>query len=361
MSFSGTLLLFITVLVTQVLGKMITIQENFDASCNTLQNHQDTANWELPIWQWGGDINGGVSPKNVNCRKDPELGGVLQLFSHGDKYVGNGPTGTSHSGTPILGSANWLGWKNVDYKNNCAPNCNVQRVGASIRSKQAFTSATVEAMIKPCPQFGSASTMFLYSYDEESCGDPAKPGIRNKCSPAYTQQCCINGNCTIDPNGKVADVCRGVWVKNKEIDLEIPSSLQRGLKSVDPSLISFQNARMNSVTAFPWSYKHHTKCGVVNPCESDNFVDTALNQADGKFHKYKIIWDGVNSVDVFVDDEHKQTITGKQFVPTVDLANGEKALQIILAAWFPNAWAGSPEFSTCVTEVSSVNITGTVA
>ena len=66
MSFSGTLLLFITVLVTQVLGKMITIQENFDASCNTLQNHQDTANWELPIWQWGGDINGGVSPKNVN-------------------------------------------------------------------------------------------------------------------------------------------------------------------------------------------------------------------------------------------------------------------------------------------------------
>ena len=343
------------------LAKTVTITETFDADCDALAKHNPTDTWELPVWQWGGNVNGGVSPLNVNCRRDALLGGVLQLFSHGDQYVGNGPKGTAHSGVNIAPSGNWLNWKNDGYKHDCAPHCDVQRVGGSVRSKMAFTSATVEAMIKPCPKFGVASTMFLYSYQEETCGDPNTPGVRNTCSPAYTQQCCINGNCTIDPNGKVADVCRGVWVKNKEIDLEIPSSLQRGLQSVDPKLISFRNARMNSVTAFPWSYKHHTKCGINAPCESDNFVDTGVAQDDGRFHKYKLVWDGVNSVDVFVDDVHSTTITGPQFVPTVDLKNGDKALQIILAAWFPNAWAGSPEFSTCVTEISSVNITGTVA
>ena len=150
-----------------------------------------------------------------------------------------------HNGSNISPNNNWLGWKNTNYTYDCSPNCNVQRVGASVRLKQTFTSATVEMMMKPCPNYGAASTMFLYSYDEETCGDPDKPGILNKCSPAYTKQCCISANCTIDPNGKVGDVCRGIWVKNKEIDLEMPSSLGRGLDSVDPSMISFNNARMN--------------------------------------------------------------------------------------------------------------------
>ncbi len=343
-------------------GKVVTFTENFDgATCGALAAHGETSLWELPTWQWGGAINGGVSGQNVGCRSDPKWGNVLQLFSHGDRYVGHGPVGTDHKGTPIGPSDDWQDWKNPTYKHACAPNCHVQRVGASVRSKPAFTSATIEAMIKPCPTFGVASTMFLYSYQEETCGDPAKPNIKNTCSPAYTKQCCKGGQCIIDPNGKVNDVCRGVWVKNKEIDLEIPSSLQRGPQSVDPSLISFENARMNSVTAFPWSYKHHTTCGVNSPCESDNFVDAGVNQADGKFHQYRIVWDGINAVDVFVDGALKQHIVGPQFVPTVDLAGGEKALQVILAAWFPNAWAGSPDFSTCVTEVASVKITGTTA
>ena len=337
------------------LGKTITIQDNFTNACHSLSNHKDTSNWDLPVMQWGGDVNNGVHPLNVNCRQDDELGAVLQLFSHGDQYVGHGPLGKHNS------SESWIDWKYDGYQHDCAPHCDVQRVGGAVRSKLAFTSATVEAMIKPCAKFGAASTMFLYSYQEETCGDVNKPGILNTCSPAYTKQCCIRGNCTIDANGKLGDVCRGTWVKNKEIDLEIPSSLKTGLDSVNPAEISFNNARMNSVTAFPWSYKHHTKCGVTSPCESDNFVNVLENQADGKFHKYKIVWDGINAVDVFVDDQLMSHIAGPQFVPQVDLNNGDKALQIILAAWFPNAWAGSPVFSSCVTEVSSVSITGTIA
>ena len=96
---------------------------------------------------------------------------------------------------------------------------------------------------------------------------------------------------------------------------------------------------------------------------SDNFNLLYGSQADNKFHHYRIVWDGINSVQIFVDYVHHQTITGSQFVPTVDLQSGadKKGLQIILASWFPNAWAGSPEFSTCVAEISSVNITGTIA
>ena len=96
---------------------------------------------------------------------------------------------------------------------------------------------------------------------------------------------------------------------------------------------------------------------------SDNFNLLYGNQADNKFHHYRIIWDGIDTVKIYVDYVHHQTITGKQFVPTIDLESGadKKGLQIILASWFPNAWAGSPEFSTCVAEISSVNITGTIA
>ena len=260
-------ILFCATPVAHALNNTITIQETFDDACADLVAHKNTLNWELPVWQWGGAINGGVSGQNVGCRQDSEEGAVLQLFTHGDKYIGHGPIGTMHNGSEIESTASWEGWKNINYTYDCSPNCNVQRVGASVRSKQTFTSATVEIRMKPCSKFGAASTMFLYSYDEETCGDVNKPGILNTCSPSYTKQCCLQGNCTIDPNGKVGDVCRGTWVKNKEIDLEMPSSLGRGLDSVNPSEISFSNARMNSVTAFPWSYKHHTKCGVMNPCE----------------------------------------------------------------------------------------------
>jgi len=303
----------------------------------------------------------------VNCRKgDPTYGNVLQLISHGDKFEGKGPIGVSHNGDPIdantgLGKWNWNG-----YQHKCAPFCNVQRVGASVRSKVAITSGVTEVVMKPCAHFGSASTVFLFSYQQEACGDPDKPNVVNQCSKGYTANCCIAGNCTINPNGKTGDVCRGVWVMNKEIDIEIPSSIVAGDAANDPANIDFGNMRANSVTAFPWSYKHHTKCAIhdrtnadgTSACEDDHYVriSPAMLQNDGHFHAYKIDWDGKTTVKVFVDDILQQTIT--DFVPSVDLAAGELPLQLNLASWFPNAWAGSPDFETCVTEIASVKITG---
>jgi len=293
-------------------------------------------------------------------------GNVLQLTAHGDRFQGKGPIGVDHSGDPVdpqsgLGKWNWAG-----YKHSCSPHCNVQRVGASVRSKVAITSGITEVVMKPCPQFGAASTIFLFSYQEEACGDPNKPNVLNQCSGDYTQNCCIDGNCTINPNGKTGDVCRGVWVKNKEIDIELPSADVEGATANDPANIDFGNLRGNSVTAFPWSYKHHTKCGIhdrTNPdgtsaCEDDNYVHVkpGMQANDGKFHKYTIDWDGKSTIKISVDDVLQKTITA--YVPTVDLAAGEIALQLNLASWFPNAWAGSPDFETCVTEIASISIAG---
>lgn len=73
--------------------------------------------------------------------------------------------------------------------------------------------------MKPCPMFGTASAAFVYNWTEVTCGSPLKPNVQNKCSPAYTAQCCRDGNCTINPNGKTGDVCRGIWTKNDEIDM----------------------------------------------------------------------------------------------------------------------------------------------
>ena len=47
------------------LAKTVTITETFDADCDALAKHNPTDTWELPVWQWGGNVNGGVSPLNV--------------------------------------------------------------------------------------------------------------------------------------------------------------------------------------------------------------------------------------------------------------------------------------------------------
>jgi len=312
----------------------------------------------------GSNTNGGVHADNVNCRTGPTLGHVLQLYAHGDKYQGHGPVGVNHDSSPVPQKVDRAThWHNKGYVHDCAPHCDVQRVGASVTSKVAIKAGTVEVMMKPCPQFGAASTVFLISYQQVECGSPDKPNVQNNCPADYTKNCCIDGNCTINPNGKTGDVCRGMWVKNKEIDIEMPSSHVQGDAANDPKNINFGNFRFNSVQAVPWSYKHHTKCAILdrkNPdgtsaCEDDEFVaiNPAKQQNDGKFHKYTIEWDGKSVVKASIDGVLQKTIT--DFVPSV--GEGELSLKLNIASWFPNSWAGSPDFSTCVTEVASVKIT----
>jgi hypothetical protein len=320
--------------------------DDFSASC------PPSSNFNTPTWQWGGDINGGVVPGNVKCEMDAALGKkVLILESHGDTFTGSGPVGTTHSGAARKPDQEWSGWKWPGYQAKCAPNCHLKRVGGAIMSNLNFNKGgSFEINMKPCPQMGSASAIFTYFYKEETCGDPAKPNIRNTCSAAYTKQCCIGGDCTINPNGKTGDVCRGHWIQDQEIDIEIPTGLSSGINSVNPALVSFDNARMNSLTATPWEYTFHTMCGVNKVCERDNYVPLAptINQADGKYHKYRLEWVPNTSVTFYVDDIKQAYITGAEFVPEQG--------QLVIASWFPNGWTGSPDFDTCQVKVDYIKV-----
>merc|ERR1712046_39787 len=165
------------------------LDENFsDETCALLQKQQGGEDWTLPTYQWGGNnVNGGVNAGNVNCRKgDPTYGNVLQLTTHGDRFTGAGPIGVDHDGKPVDASTGNSKWNFPGYQHKCAPHCNVQRVGASVRSKVAITAGVTEVVMKPCSQFGAASTIFPFSYQQEACGDPNKPNVRNQCSKDYT-------------------------------------------------------------------------------------------------------------------------------------------------------------------------------
>lgn len=312
-------------------------------------------NWTTPVMQWGGNINGGVVPGNVACAMDEKLGKqVLVLTGHGDAFTGTGPKGVDHHLTPRGSTEEWVDWKWPSYSAPCSPHCDTKRVGGAIATRQGFTGGAFEARIKPCPQFGAASAMFTYNYSEVHCGDFTKPNIKNECSPAYTAQCCFPdrtgepGDCTINPNGKTGDVCEGVWVQNKELDFELPSSLQDGIGSVNPALISYNHTRMNTVTAFPWQYKFHCQAGVNPPYESDNFVDLGFAQNDGDYHVYRIEWVSAAEARFYVDGKLFKTVDGAKLVPDFG--------HLYLAQWFPNAWAGSPTFDTCDMHVDYVKI-----
>jgi hypothetical protein len=302
--------------------------------------------------QWGGSINGGVQPENVRCAMDYELGkNVLKLTAHGDQYNGAGPIGTNHDKSVRTPTEEWVGWPWPDYQPKCSPYCGVRRVGGAVMTNMDFTKGgSFEVRMKPCNMTGVASAIFTYFYKEETCGSPDKPNIQNQCSPAYTKQCCIAGNCTINPNGKTGDVCRGVWVQDQEIDIEIPTGLSYGSQSVNPALVSFNNARMNALTATPWTYKFHTMCGVSKVCESDNYVplNGGINQADGKYHKYRFEWIPGQKVTFYVDDVMQTYITGPTFVPTEG--------KLVLATWFPKGWTGSPDFNTCEASIDYVKV-----
>lgn len=62
---------------------------------------------------------------------------------------------------------------------------------------------------------------------------------------------------------------------------------------------------------------------------------------------YKFEWVTSTSVNFWVDDKLYKTITGSKVVPEFG--------RLVLAAWFPNAWAGTPDFDTCEMMVDYVH------
>ena len=73
-------------------------------------------------------------------------------------------------------------------------------------------------------------------------------------------------------------------------------------------------------------------------------------QNDGQYHTYKLVWDvKAPSAQFFIDGTQTAQVEGDGVVPTVG--------HLYMGLWMPNAWAGSPAFSTCTMSVDYVNVT----
>lgn len=78
---------------------------------------------------------------------------------------------------------------------------------------------------------------------------------------------------------------------------------------------------------------------ITEPDHESKKMDTDVLHNDGKYHTYRFDWyTGDNPrVDYFIDGKLYHTST--QFVPT-------HAMHMWIGVWFPNGWAGTPNFET---------------
>ena len=172
-----------------------------------------------------------------------------------------------------------------------------KRAGAAIATKEYFASGSYEVRAKISPEFGACSAIWTFEYEEDW------------------------------DTGKIT---------NHEIDIEMPGRPESAIKNQN-----FQYALCN------------TWIGENDGEYKTGYTDIGVNQADGNFHKYRFDWHTGDEneearVDFYFDDV--LTYTSKEYIPTNEG-------RLWLGLWFPNAWAGVPNFETSAFEIDYVKIT----
>lgn len=172
-----------------------------------------------------------------------------------------------------------------------------KRTGAAIATKEYFASGSYEVRAKISPEFGACSAIWTFEYEEDW------------------------------DTGKIT---------NHEIDIEMPGRPKSAIKNQN-----FQYALCN------------TWIGENDGEYKTGYTDIGVNQADGNFHKYRFDWHTGDEneearVDFYFDDV--LTYTSKEYIPTNEG-------RLWLGLWFPNAWAGVPNFETSTFEIDYVKIT----
>lgn len=186
-----------------------------------------------------------------------------------------------------------------------------KRVGAAIATQQYFASGRYEIRMKVAPQLGVCSGIWMSHYQEYSPGDPMY-----QWKPVGANQ----------------------WYAiNSEIDIEFPGrdNFQ------DRENISFSKMVCNT-----WVGENEDE--YVN-----NFINLDVVQNDGEFHLYRFDWHTGGKgerkrVEFYVDN--KLVHTQYEKVPTC-------ASRLWVGVWFPQAWAGVPDFAQTQLEVDYVKVT----
>ena len=259
----------------------------------------DSNRWFAANKNWGGKIEK-YSDEDYNGGVVPAnlfvKDGKLQCVAHGSLYEGD------VEGICKVGS------------NKVAmPRGHGKRVGACAVTKDYFASGSYEMRAKVAPSAGVCCTMWTFEYEE----------LYDKDDPDFKGS---------------GDYC----VVNHEIDIEMPG--RPGSKHEN---ISYEYALCN------------TWVGEKGDEYTTGYTKLAQRQDDGNFHTYRFDWHtggldpvgGTNitpRVDFYFDGVLTRTNTSH--IPT-------KAGRLWVGAWFPNGWAGVPDFDTDVFEIDYVKIT----
>lgn len=172
-----------------------------------------------------------------------------------------------------------------------------KRTGAAIATKEYYASGSYEVVAKVSPELGACSAIWTFEYEE------------NWDTGAIT---------------------------NHEIDIEMP-----GRPNAEKTNQSYQYALCNT-----WIGENEGEYRT-------GYTDIGVNQVDGAFHKYRFDWHTGDEneearVEFYFDDV--LVYTSKEYIPT-------NAGRLWLGLWFPNSWAGTPDFETSDFEIDSVKIT----
>ena len=185
-----------------------------------------------------------------------------------------------------------------------------KRVGACAVTKDYFASGSYEICAKVAPSKGVCCTMWTFEYEELYKGDEGAPA--NLKDDEY-------------------------FVVNHEIDIEMPG--RPGSAHED---ISYNYALCNT-----W----------VGENEGEylaSHMRLPEPQDDGEFHTYRFDWhtgdkDGTITPRVEFYFDGVPVVTNYTYIPY-------KAGRLWVGAWFPNGWAGTPDFDTDVFQVKYVKI-----
>ncbi|MGI6109465.1 MAG: family 16 glycosylhydrolase [Eubacteriaceae bacterium] len=185
-----------------------------------------------------------------------------------------------------------------------------KRTGAAIATKDYYGSGSYEITAKISPELGACSAMWTFEYEEYYPGD------------ALYKKMPVGGN--------------DYYAVNHEIDIEMPG--RPNAAHVDQS---FNYALCN------------TWIGENNSEETTHYTDIGTAQNDGQYHTYRFDWHtGDDGVEPCVEFYFDGVLTYRS---TTNIPTNKSRLW--LGLWFPNGWAGTPDFDTTAFEIDSVKIT----
>jgi len=280
---------------------------------------------------------------------------VLQLKAHGDLYSdkrdspAGGPVGTGQE-TPLMvqnGRAEvplataQTGWKWPGYipQPECSSAtsggglCAVRRVGAAVRSAVQFSrGAVMHFRMKPCTAWGTSTSAWLFNSSNLRCHRQTEyMGLWK----AAVHQSKVSGcdsflHAADQLDGKYHDYILHWHTGTTDggDDGTADTSLAYGdVGGYDPPIRHYHH----------FDYRYHKN--VSSP---------------KKFHS-QAPSGGLSRATLYLDGQVVRRVSGIE-VSALVTANGDLS-PLVVGLWFPNAWAGAPEFATCDSRLASVKVT----